>query len=124
MSKIWGGVITYNATQAAAVMDAIHSYHAGHISDLKSAISVQFILGAGVVLVTLMYAGNISSSPASFAPFDALPHVASSMGSKSFAEFHDEWLVGGNADRYGIREQRVGVVSNDIMIDTIFTQLQ
>jgi len=85
-------------------MDAIHSYHAGHISDLKSAISVQFILGAGVVLVTLMYAENISSSPASFAPFDALPHVASSMGSKSFAEFHDEWLVGGNADRYGIRE--------------------
>lgn len=108
MSKIWGGVITYNATQAAAVMDAIHSYHAGHISDLKSAISVQFILGAGVVLVTLMYAENVSSSPVAFAPFDALPHMASTMSSKSFAEFHDEWLVGGNANRYGFRESRGG----------------
>ncbi|PWW76988.1 FAD-binding domain-containing protein [Tuber magnatum] len=54
ISKIWGGVITYNATQAIAVMDAIHTYHTKHISDLKSAISVQFILSAGVVLGTLM----------------------------------------------------------------------
>ncbi|KAG0641308.1 hypothetical protein HOY80DRAFT_1113648 [Tuber brumale] len=100
MSKIWGGVITYNATQAVAVMDAVHAYHAEHISDLKSAISVQFILGAGVVLVTLMYAENVGSSPAAFAPFDELPHVASSMGSKSFAEFHDEWLVGDSANRH------------------------
>ncbi|CAZ81792.1 unnamed protein product [Tuber melanosporum] len=105
MSKIWGGVITYNATQAVAVMDAIHAYHAEHISDLKSAISVQFILNAGVVLVTLMYAENVGSSPAAFAPFEELPHVASSMGSKSFVEFHDEWLVGDAANRYVFRER-------------------
>ncbi|RPA97002.1 FAD-binding domain-containing protein [Choiromyces venosus 120613-1] len=74
MSKIWGGVITYNATQAEAVIDAIYTYQTEHISDLKSAISVQFILGAGVVLVTLMYAQSISSSPVAFAPFDSLPY--------------------------------------------------
>jgi hypothetical protein len=73
LGPVWGGVIAYNDSYTAALMQAFATYQASGQFDTKSAIITDMVITQNLNIVTLIYLAPVSSRPAAFAPFYDIP---------------------------------------------------
>ncbi|KAL8758330.1 MAG: hypothetical protein Q9199_001586 [Rusavskia elegans] len=74
VSKVWGGVVAYNNSYVAALMQAFATYqHSGQL-DVKSAVIANMVFTANINIITLVYLAPVERPPA-FSPFYDIPSL-------------------------------------------------